>query len=261
MRTLKPTVFFAVVGGLTIWSGCVPLPPEAIESIRQAHTEYETGQYAQAACRLAPVITEHPNAAEIAEAYYVRALCRLQSGDPSEAKADLLAGLQRSRRAELTARIKACLGNLAYEQGRHDIASSYYAGAVEELPDRHPKDLILYRYGVCLQRDGQWTKARRTLRKIPVAFPKSPIASEARRKAQWPNDYYILQCGVFADQSNARRLVDKLRGRSLTAEYVPDCAAGATRYVVRVGRYKTYDCAQKGLEAVKRVQDDAIIIP
>ncbi|MFQ5492528.1 MAG: tol-pal system YbgF family protein, partial [Phycisphaerae bacterium] len=174
-------VFVTLVTVLTA-GGCDRLPGPAVKQIREGHQAYRDRQYDLADRLLSEVIAQHPDAPDVAEAYLVRGLAELKSDKPGRAQADLEAGLGLSDRPELIALIHAQLGNLDYEAGRYESAAAHYGLAADDLPDLEPTDRVLLRYGISLQRSGQFHEAKQVLASLLLRFDTGPAVADARHK-------------------------------------------------------------------------------
>lgn len=241
--------------------GCTTLPPPAVERIQKADRAYRDGRYSVAEQLLVPVIETHGDKPDVGEALYVRGLCRLKTKRAAEARADLEKALYLTRRNELVDRLHTQLGNLEFDRERYVPAALFYEQAYDDLPNRPPKDRVGYQYGIALQRCGRFPEAKSVLTDVTTKFPRSSFASQARRKACWPHEYFTIQCGAYRNIGGAHGQAETLQEHGLEALAVPQSAASSKLYVVRVGRYRTYAAARRALPGVQRVQPDAFIIP
>ena len=242
-------------------AGCDRLPASAVKQIRQGHDAYRQQNYVRARHLLSPVISAHPTAPDVGEAYYVRGLARLKGRQVEQARQDFLAGLRVTDRSELRSLLHAQLGNLAYEAGQYESAANHYRRARPDLPDHPPSDRILLRYGIALQRCGRFREGKLVLADLLTRFPSGPAAAEARRRVGWVGDYYSIQCGVYAQQANAEATARRLRAKGVTASAWRETRNGSTRYVVRAGRYARRANAKRALPQVRRVIPDAFVVP
>ena len=142
--------------GFTFLGGCASLPASAVQRIREADRAYQTRRYHVAEKLLAPVIESHGDKPDVAEALYLRGLCRLRTDRAAEARADLDRALYLARRNDLIDRLHTQLGNIEFDDERYNRAAVYYEQAYDDLPDRPPKDRVGYQYGVALQRLGRF---------------------------------------------------------------------------------------------------------
>jgi tetratricopeptide (TPR) repeat protein len=258
-RPITCLLLIVALGGAA--SGCAALPGPAVRQIREADDAYNAQRYAEADKILSPVIDDYLASPDIAEALYLRGLCRLRTARPVEAQADLEAALERSQRPDLTDRLHTQLGNLEYNQERYNRAVGYYEDSYRDLPNRPPKDRVGLQYGVALQRLGRFGEARGVFNDVATRFANTDFGAEARRKAGWTHDYFTIQCGVYREIGGAHRLAQTLKDKGIDALAVPEDGASSKLYMVRVGRYRTYTAARQALPAVQRVQRDAFIAP
>lgn len=222
---------------------------------------YDQGQYHTAMTRLDRMISEYGQTIEIAEAYYVRGLCRLKTQQTNMAASDFTEAIKRSKRSDLTARARASLAAIAYQQGQWTRAADLYAQALADLPDDEPKDRILYCAGLSLQRAGRWKESRFAFGEIRHKFRQSAVADEAMRISGWEHDYFTIQLGAFSDADKAAVAVKGYRTQGLdaTQEYLP--RGSRNLWVVMAGRYADYEAAENALRQVRRQHPDAFIIP
>jgi len=241
--------------------GCERLPVSAVQQIRQANDAYLHGQLTRGEQLLNPVIARYPDQPDVAEAYYLRSLCRTVTDRREEARSDLRTGLGMADRPELVGLMRAQLGNLEYEAGRYDEAARQYSQARPYLPLRPPTDRVLLRYGISLQRSGQYSAARRMLLELLARFPIGPTTNDAQTRLAWPHDFHSVQCGVFTKADSAQAAARDLRDRGLAATSWQERGGENVRYVVRTGRYPTYAEAEAALPQVRALVPDAFIVP
>jgi len=250
--------------GAVLWAlaaGCVSLPPHEQAALRQASEQYARGDLATAASSLDRLIETYDRTAEIAEAYYVRGLCRFSQRQYAAAATDFEQAVAKSRRDDLTARAKASLAAIAFQAADWDRAARLYRESVPDLPDAPPTDEILYSAGVALQRVGDWPTADLQFSRILQKFRDRPMAREARRMALWRHPYYAIQLGAYRDADNADKAVKAFRQRGLDVEQENLPRDGQALWVIMTGRYRTYADARAALPRVQQVQRDATIIP
>jgi len=250
-----------VLAGWSCVGGCSTLPSHAAERIKKADRAYRVRRYTVAEELLAPVIEAHSRTPDAAEAFYIRALCRLKAGRLVEAEGDLEQAKCLTRRNGLLDRVHAQLGNIEFDKGRYHRAVVYYEAAYDDLPNRPPKDRIGYQYGVSLQRVGHAAEARSVFGDVVTKYPRSPVAAQARRKAAWQHDSFFIQCGAYRKIAGAHQHASSLKNQGVDAIAVPEKGVSSRLYMVRVGPYRTYAAARGALPDVQRVQPDAFIIP
>ncbi|MFQ6049334.1 MAG: tol-pal system YbgF family protein, partial [Phycisphaerae bacterium] len=115
--------------------GCSTLPPEARQQLRRSLQLYQTGQYDRAIEELDKFLALYGASRPAAEGFYLRAQSYLKLGRIQPARADLKRALKLSNRDDLTARVHAALGSIAYRQHNPTLACWHYQQALPGLPD------------------------------------------------------------------------------------------------------------------------------
>jgi len=251
-------VSLAALGAL---AGCTQLGPAEKESLLQANQLYNRGDLSAACSRLDRLIADHDSAAEIAEAYYLRGLCRAKAKQFGPAARDFAAAVAKSKRDDLTVQARVSLASLAFQRGDWDEAVDYYKKVLPELPPKPPKDDVLFAAGLAMQRVGKWRDATLCFSEIVQRFRDRPIAADARRKAAWPHPYFSIQLGAYRDLNNAAQVVRDWRDKNLDATQENLPLQGQAMWVVMAGRYRTYGEAIEALQQVRKLAPNAYIIP
>lgn len=244
-----------------ILSGCTIMGPAERQSLREASEQYNRGEVPAAVVRLDRLIRDYGSAPEVAEAYYLRGLCRMKMGQVRPAISDFENAVDKSQRDEVTARARASLGTIAFQNSEWGRAADLYAASVNHLPDQPPTDQILYDAGVALQRAGRWKEASFQFARILNRFRDRPIATEARRMAAWRHEYFSIQLAVFANADAAAASVSNFRARGLDAVQENLPRAGGAMWVVMAGRYALFADAVAALPRARQIQPSAFIIP
>lgn len=246
---------------LAVLAGCSNLPPAERQALQEATRLYERGDCNTPIPTIERLIRDYGRAEEIAEAYYLRGLCRTRSGQISGAVADFEFAVARSKRPELTARARASLASIRHQQGDWTVAAELYSMAVSGLPDQPPTDEILLGAGTTMQRAGRWREAAFQFARILRSFRDRPAAAEARRLAAWPHEYFSIQVAAFASATAAARTAQAWRSKGSEALYESIPREGSTLWVVMVGQYPTYSQAVKDLPRIRQSEAGAFIIP
>lgn len=242
-------------------SGCTQLTPQARQALMDADGLYRSGKYAPAKRALDGWLADNGAAPESAEGYYLRGLCQLKMKDRSAGRADLERARQHTQRPELKSYAATTLGCMAFEDGQYDQAAMLLTEAVAKLPAKPPLDVVLFRLGVSQQRIGQWAASRESFSRDATAVPHSPLLLAARRKLNWPDEHFSIQCGAFKAVGNARKAVSDLRTKGFDASQHADGRTGGGIYRVYVGRYPTWVDASRALARVRATGRDAMIVP
>ena len=241
--------------------GCAELPEAAKQQKADAANAYQGQNYQAAMTALNDFLKNYPDRPESAEAYYLRALCEEKQSKKTKAGEDAQHCIRVSKDAALTAKAHAMVATLLFESGKTSAALPHFAGAIKALPDIPSADLLRYNYATCLQREGQWKQARMEFAAVTQRFPSSPLAGNAKRMNEWPNDFFSIQCGAFRDKSEAAKLVEKLKSAGLGARVESRSCSGEALQMVFVGQYPRYEQAQSALRTVQRQVKDASIAP
>lgn len=240
--------------------GCTQLTPQARQSLIDADRLYKTGQFAAAQQSLDGWLAENEAVPEVAEAYYLRGLCRLKLENRSAGQADLQLARQKARRPDLKSHAAATLGCMAFEDGQFDRAAALLSQAAQALPAKPPLDVVLFRLGTAQQRIGQWAASREAFSRLATAVPRSPLILPARRKLNWPHDHFSIQCGAFRTSDSAGKAVSDLRAKGFDASPNADRSDGGLHRVY-VGRYATWADATGALTRVQAAGQQAVIVP
>ena len=242
-------------------AGCTELPPQGKTQLAAAEKAYRANDLPGATKTLDAIIREYPQINETALAYYLRALCHEKNNRLAEAGQDAQKCIALSADRNLTAKARAMCGALYFDMGNTEAAIEQYAKAVDLLPEKPPTDMVRYRYGVCLQRGGDWKAAKKQFRLVCEKYPGSQAAPWARRLAEWPHACFSIQCGVYRDRNSAQTMMGRLSGARLSPWMDTQSRDGNTVNVVYSGRFATYEQAKSGLTSVRRIAPDASVAP
>lgn len=231
------------------------------QQLVEANRAYQANDCNAATVKVDDIVRQYPEAAESAEAYYLRSLCRIGQQRTGEAWRDLDKCLQLSKRADLTARASGTLGGLQQDAGQLEAAVRSFEEALRVLPEIPPTDQIRYRYAMCLQRLGRWEDAQSAFASVIQQYPGSPCAEDARRRFSWKRKFFSVQCGAFVQDGQAAEMVHKLRGSLPEVWKEPEPRFGRPLYVVYAGKYSTFTQAQEGLQLARRLTPGAFVVP
>jgi outer membrane protein assembly factor BamD (BamD/ComL family) len=259
IRTIALLFSIAVI--LQLMGACTDVPEEGLRLLRDGNAQYQTGQHEEAIRSTTTFIERYGKSPAAAEAHYVRGMARLAKGQRDEAGKDFYATIERSKRQELTARAKAELGNMAFDDRDFAGAADWFKDSLPQLPKQAPYDEMAYRLGVAYQRTGRWDQARKTFAAILDEYAGQPVEALARRQVAWNHDFFAIQCGAYRQAANADAQVAKLRAAGIHARTVPDTWDNQPLFVVLVGQYDNYSKALKELPRVKQIAGDAIVRP
>lgn len=250
-----------LAGALCLIAGCGEPTPDDIKQVSDAEKAYRNGQHRDAVKRLDKYLAAFPEHPSSAEPYYLRAMCNTHLSNKVQAESDARHCIRLTKSRDLSAKAHATLATLLYEANRTAEAIPAFQNALAGLPDRSPKDLLTYRFGLCLQREGRWVEARKAFSDVYSKYPGTETSQNARRMHDWKHDFYAIQCGAYRDRGSADDAAKKLKAKGAASWVDTRPRTGETIYTVLVGRYPTYKQARDGLRQVQRHQRDAIIVP
>jgi len=253
-----PLLLLPIVG-----ASCVELPRPAQEKLAEAEKDYRGRDYRGARAKLDEILRHYPAHQQSAEAYYLRAMCRIAQSDKLGAATDIRKCLELAGKSDLALRASATAASLDFEAGAYADAVRHFAAAFERSPAKPfaEQDLMRFRYGVCLQRIGQWAASRQQFAAVFQRSPSSPLVSQARAMYEWSHDYFVIQCGAFREQAAAIKRARELQAAGLAATVETRSRLNEALHVVSVGNYNTYAQAQQALPSVRKKARDAVIYP
>jgi len=255
VRRLVLLAVLAVVGML---SACVgKLPPAGVTLLKQINTSYRQNDYRGTVQKADEFLAAYGDTEAAGEAYYLRGLAYVSLRDHVRAWSDLERAVAAAHRSDLVPLAQVAMGNLAFEEGRLAQAAQHYQPVVADLPNDSPKDIVLFRLGVCYTRLGQWKSGRTWFSELIARFPASSLEPRARRYIA--ADGFTVQCGAYLDLARAQRQVKDVGDRGLDARWVQD--PRMRYFLVQVGSFATYQEARAELANVLRVVPDALIVP
>lgn len=257
----RTCIAFAVTLVALPLAGCAELPAASKVQLTQARNAYDAGDFARCTQLVDPVIREHPKNPQTAEAFYLRGLARLRQHNRSESLDDFRKGEALARDPLLKALLDVQIANFAFDDDLYDQAAMRYSRAIKNLPDAPPIDAAMYRHGLSQMRSGKFDDGRKSLTELATRYPTSEFIRPAARALAWDGNYLTVQCGSFDNMDLAHKAAADLRRRQFDALAYPDPTSSHGRYVVRVGRFRTYGEARTVLNRVRTHVSDAFVLP
>lgn len=229
-----------------------------------ARKQYDQKQYVLAAHQLSDIISQHSWSKEIYRAYYLRGLCYRQMGTDKDkqARSDFEIALKKTRDKQLRQLCHIALGHMFFESAspvNNSAAMEHYLAALKNMTDKPPKDAVLYRLAVTLQRSGQWKKADAYLSRCFSQFEQSSFAQYAR--GRFGSSAFQLQIAAFDHLDRATEMVNQLKQAGWVGHWDVIQPKGKLLYAVRTGRFNTYADAEKVWQDLIKTYPDAIIVP
>lgn len=258
-HTLRALIGLCFVS--TLAGGCLAPTPLDQKQVVKAQTDFRNKNYSAAQQKLDGFLSRFPKHPDSADAYYLRALRKIETSNKDQAREDARKCVELAKDRELKANAHATLATLLYENNNTIEAIDHFDAALKSLPDKPPADLLHYRYGICLQREGRWQDARLEFAAVYQRYPSSTLADHARRLYEWPHNAFSIQVGAFRDSDSASELNQRLKRSALPSRVERKSRSGETLYTVYVGKYPEMDDANRMLMTVKKVVSDAFVVP
>ena len=262
MRKISTVIFMMLTVGLTA-IGCHQQAEHSPYRLGVAKQLYDQRQYNKAEETLSHfILAGDADGATVCEAYYLRGLSRRNQGESknAEAESDFVRAIATSCHPTIKGLAHVGLGHIHFEQGLAALtkAKFHYLAALKYLESAEPKDAVLYRLGVTLQRLGHWSEADKYLQQCADDFGTSLFAAQAKRRVG--AKVFQLQAGAFSDMNRARQQIAQLQQKGWRFNSIAQTINGKTLYMVRSGRYVNYQMAMGQLERLAGSGPKAIIV-
>jgi TolA-binding protein len=242
-------------------SGCEAVPADGRELLLAANQSYARGDFATGQRAASTFLHRYATSPAASEAYYLRGLCRVSTGEQDAARSDFEACVAGAQRDDLRGYAQQMLGNVAYAAGDWAAAADAYAAAIASPAGGAVSAETLFRHGRSLQRTGRWADARQVFARLIDQDPSSPRVPTAKRLFAWPEDAFAVQCGAYRQMRHADAAVERLRRQGVTVKRMFSEVDGSGLWRLLTGRYVTYDEAQRALAQVRATVPDAVIVP
>lgn len=251
IRWQASIVLAAALLAIPVLAGCpvtAGLKTEATSVLTEARLRFNRSEYGPAAAKCGEYIVAYPESPVLAEAYYLRGLCRMYQRRPKDAVADFSRVLPRAvDDDELQFKCRLALAHVAYEQSDYPKAAKLYEIIIEEA-DAALQPEILFRYGMSLNSTGRGAAGVAIFRRLLAEFPSSGAADRLRKRVSLPGGRpetitppkqgsFAIQVGAFGKQANARQAIGKLADRGYPALSRQCRKNGRDLYAVLVGWY------------------------
>jgi tetratricopeptide (TPR) repeat protein len=264
LNTFAPTGLICLLPIILFGAGCPrPVSIEGQAQLSIARQQYHQEKFSSAVQSLSVFLQREPSSIKAGEAYYLRGLCYRQM-EPAKndlAIEDFQQVIKRNENEPAWALAQAGLGHIYFEnQSDHpDRAMEHYRQALRKLPNEPPRDVVLYRLGVCLQMLGSFSEADLYLSRCFDDFGDSIFARYARDR--FGSQSWRLQFEAFSDLNRAQQLVARLKQRGLLADWSPRRVDNKLLYAVRSGRYNSYKQAEQAMIQVRDEHPHVKIVP
>jgi len=245
-------------------SGCLaPASRAGLAQLDLAKNQFHSQHYVLAVHSINAFLRNESRSRQAGHAYYLRGLCyrRMDPARLDLAMMDLDRAIKLTRDPEVRTLAHVALAHIYFETSSADLekAVEHYQTALQELENTEPKDAVLYRLAVSLQKLGQWSQADLYLSRCFSDFPDSAFATYARDR--FGAQTWRLQTGAFRSLQRARTMVRQLRDSGWQAGWRSRKVNRELLYVVRCERYYTYAEAESALAHMHTIEPNARIVP
>jgi len=245
-------------------SGCPTTPTkQGIAQLESAKNYYQQNNTSAAIQTLSAFIKSNPNSTKTPQAYYLRGLCYRQQGYDFYPKSDqdFQSAMKGNSDPEIKGLALTALGHNCFESQppRFSQAADYYQKAIPFLKKEPPKDAVLYRLGISLQRMGKWDKADPYLSQCFDEFPNSEYTTQARN--QFGTRAFTIQLGAFSSLDNAKKMIRKASQAGFEAQWFARKSDSKLLYIVHHGKYESFDEAQNEKQSLSGKGFSTLVIP
>jgi len=242
-----------------------------LEQLNLAHQQYDGGRYNLAIQSTTAFLRREGRCREAGEAYYLRGLAYRQLGTGEsganreerdrKAHRDFLDAIDHSKDVYIQSLAHVALGHMRFENtpAEPQKAIDHYRKALEHLKEPAVRDVVLYRLGVALQRNGQWDQANDTYSTLMADYPTSAFTARARE--HFGATCWRMQWGAFSQLSAAQMLIVDLQRQNIEADWQAATVDQKLLYKVRSGRYNTYRLAEQAAAAARLIEPQLMLVP
>jgi len=263
----RQTIFFVtILSGTLLMTACGP-DKQAKSDLTEGYTALESQQYDQAMTSAETYLKQRPGGVGTAEALYLkgRALEQKPASNPNEAQSNLQAArsayieaLSKKPAPKLETYIKTSLANVAYFQNDYATAAQEWSAVYDKLEDENVKSWVLYRVGICKQRQEQpaYADADQIFANVQQKYPNTVPAQRAREHQGARG--FTVQLATFNAAPQADAAITALRTDRVAANRQTDPKG---RSIVVAGPMPTYQQALSLKSRYASKYPDAIILP
>jgi len=254
------TVTMALVCALCMLAGCQGhLSTQAKQLLQSSYDRYAAKDDLAVIRQTDAFLAENAGTGRANEAYYLRGMAKKRIGDAG-AKEDLQAAASKTKNADMRARAKVALGDMAYDEDDMALAENMYRQALGDIEQgQKPSDHAHYRLGCVLQRQGRWHDADVQFDKVGYLFPDTELARKSALRTHCV--VWTIQAGAFADKSRADAVAKGLSSENLPALSHAVVRDGKLMFLVQLGRFATYEQAAAALPRAQSRHTGAFVTP
>lgn len=257
---LRLTASFALLIGLT---GCADNSTK--QNLTRGYQALDARQFDQALSIADQHLKSSANGPGAADAYYLkgRALEGKPVANDVQARSNYFAarqayqqGLSLNPDSTLKGRLLAGSANASYWLDDYTAAAAAWKQAYDLSDDSTAKSFMLYRIGLCYQRQGDFAAADKTFALVEKDYPNTEAANRARGHTGYR--HFTLQLATFNSSSTAETALINLRRDGA----IPTRAVDARgNWVVTLGPIRNYQQALALKNRYAYSYPSAVIVP
>ncbi|MDP8253877.1 MAG: SPOR domain-containing protein [Candidatus Kaelpia aquatica] len=145
--------------------------------------------------------------------------------------------------------------------GKFDDADILYNTFMERFSRSEIISNAMYKYGLCLRKQGRWEDARGNFNLLVNRYPNSLSCSYARRILDDNEFYFTIQIGSFLNYDNAYNLSKKVALKNFNTYIKKIVHKGKLYYRVRVGRFDSRDQVESQFKKLVSLGYSGVIYP
>ncbi|MDP8215990.1 MAG: tetratricopeptide repeat protein [Candidatus Kaelpia imicola] len=145
--------------------------------------------------------------------------------------------------------------------GKFDDADILYNTFMERFPRSEIISDAMYKYGLCLRKQGRWEEARESFNLLIKRYPSSLSCSYARRILNEDEFYFTIQIGSFLNYDNAYNLSKRAALKKFNTYVKKIVHKGRLYYRVRVGKFDSRSQVESQFKKLISLGYSGIIYP
>jgi outer membrane protein assembly factor BamD (BamD/ComL family) len=200
-----------------------------------------SGDYAQAINEGEKILAGSTYSKGIDELYYLLGLSYLKDGNYLRASDIFEIILREFKNSAFREEAMLGLGDTYFLRGDFAKAKGYYKDLINKYPHTKLKAQLYYRLSQVGYKQSDIKQGKEYLDRLKQDFPLSPelrINRDLCLLSDFPDAYYTVQVGCFANIANAQNLAQKLAQAGYPVYMEELNLQGKTSYRVRVGKLR-----------------------
>ncbi|MBI3990710.1 MAG: tetratricopeptide repeat protein [Candidatus Omnitrophica bacterium] len=192
---------------------------------------------------------------------YLRGRSYLKLGEFEKARADFGEIISRYRRSEILDRVMLSMADAYFEEGNTQAAMEGYEKVIRDFPPSRILNIALFQLAKCYLHKGKWQNGKDALKELTLTYPSSFEGQQANAILKNNEFFFTIQVGSYKYEVNANEAKDALKKKGYNAYISKGIIEGRELYRVRVGKFDTFNEAQKIQEKLRKEGLVCVIFP